>query len=106
MKIFKIYGASDDLIETEGIPGSNEFGVYGDSPYKGKGVITSKKGTLDIHVIYNGYWAFALGSKDGDDCDKFPDWLMERKWGKDEDYSETITIEVPDDAKFKFYPNK
>jgi hypothetical protein len=97
MKILTVYGGSDDLIETEGLPGCDEFNVYPKSVYVEELLITSKEGCIGIHVIYDGSWCFAVSAKDGD-CDEMPNWKMTRTFGQDTRYSETLTIECPDDA--------
>lgn len=98
MKTFSISGASDDLIETNGIEGCDEFNIIEEGIYQTMLTIVAASGTLDIHCIYNGYWAFAIGSSDGD-CDKQPPWPMRRIWGKYAPYSEVVEIECPDDAR-------
>lgn len=99
MKTFSISGGSDDLIETDGIPGCDEFNVVKDGPHMAKLTIeTPDSVTLDIHCIFDGYWAFAIGSQDGD-CDEMPPWPIRRVWGKDAPYSEHVEIDVPDDAE-------
>lgn len=97
MKTFTISGASDDLIETDGIPNCDEFNIIKDGPHMTTLTIMSDEGSLDIHCIYAGYWAFAIGSEDGD-CDTMPDWPIRRAWGKTVHYSEYVEIDVPDDA--------
>ncbi len=100
MKTFTIYGASDDLIETSGIDGCDEF--YSDSTDDSRIVkhlqIQSSFGNISIYCIYAGSWCFALGAEDGDDFDEFPDWKIYRTWGKYSAYSETVEIDLPDDA--------
>lgn len=101
MKTLKIYGASDDLVETSGIDGCDEFGVYNsDSRYMCELTVHSADGEITVHAIYTGSWAFAITTEMGD-CDQMPDWPVRRTWGKDSSYSETLEIDVPDDAVLK-----
>lgn len=100
MKTLKVYGASDDLIETSGIEGCDEFGCYSDSPYKGKLLIQVDHATFGIHVIYDGQWVFAIVN---DIDDESPiEYSVQRTFGKDIAYSETIEIDVPDQAYLVF----
>jgi hypothetical protein len=98
MKTLKIYGASDDLIETEGIEGCDEFSTH--SPSKKKIEIRAgsvKPEGLDIWPIYTGSWAFAITAPFGD-YDEYPAWPIRRYFGGESSHSETIEIDVPDDA--------
>ena len=52
---------------------------------------------LNIHAIYDGSWAFSINSQMGD-CDEMPEWEIDRLWGADTPYSETLLITCPDDA--------
>jgi hypothetical protein len=101
MKTLTIYGASDDLVEAHGIPGGDEFTVYPDTPYVGQIHVRARDGKLNIHVIYDGSWAFAIAPQDGDN-DTLPPWKIDRMFGTESAYSETVTIDVPDDAKMAF----
>lgn len=103
MKDLTIYGASDDLIETEGIPGCDEFEacIIGGGVYAGVLRVRSKEGSLDIYCIYDGCWCFAIGTEDGD-YDMMPQWPVRRTWGDQVPYSETLRIGVPDDAVLAF----
>lgn len=103
MRTLTIYGASDDLIESDGLPGCDEFNVYPDGSYAGAFRVQSKESTITVHCIYAGHWCFAVGPED-DDYEKLPDWPIRRKWGDNSAYSETIEIDCPDDARVKFYP--
>ena len=98
MKTFKIYGASDDLIETEGLQGCDEFNVYPNGPYAGRVTIKAGDVSLAVHAIYDGHWAFAIGPDNGD-YDEMPEWKITRAWGRDSAYSETVEIECPDEAR-------
>lgn len=99
MKTLKVYGASDDLIETSGIEGCDEFNKVSDTPYVGYLAVDDGKTPVRIHCIYDGSWAFAITSNDEDnDYRSFPDWTIRSTWGKDCPYSETLEIDVPDDT--------
>jgi hypothetical protein len=109
MKTLHMYGASDDLIEVEGIAGEDEYsGTTNGNPYVTTFVVKSPSEPLglEIHVLYAGGWSFAVQpteDKDGDFCE-FPNWPIRRTWGDGEynrGYSELLEIDVPDDAVIK-----
>jgi hypothetical protein len=103
MKTVTIYGCSDDLIETQGIAGCEEFAVYSESPYHGSLKISDGKETLWIHAIYWGCWGFAITNDDDEsDYETMPDWSIRRAWGDEVSYSETVRIDVPDSAVLEF----
>ena len=58
----------------------------------------SYKANLGPHAIYAGGWCFGVSANCGD-FSQLPDWPQRRTWGKHCDYSETLEIDVPDDAK-------
>ncbi len=96
-KTFQIYGGSDDLIETSGISGCDEFNVIRDGPYMGSVRIDSEDASVRVHCLYDGCWSFAVGQVTDDE--PFPVWpiTVDRGGGVPE-YSMRVTIEVPDDA--------
>ena len=103
MKTLKVNGASDDLISTGGIEGCDEFNTYIDGDYQG--YLTVEAGgtsqdyyVIKIHVIYDGCWAFAVTM----DEENPPNWPIRRSWGTDIPYSETLEIDVPDDASLSW----
>ena len=99
MKTLKMFGYSDDLVECEGIPGCDEFDVWHNGDSRGKFVVSDGQQAICIHALYCGSWAFAITSEnDRDDYRTMPDWPVRRSFGKDCDYSETIEIDVPDNA--------
>lgn len=101
MKTLTIYGCSDDLIECEGLPGCDEFYVAGvpmERPLKATLLIRSAEGGLNIHVIYDGGWAFAITTPG----EEYPAWEIKRTFGDNKPYSETITVQCPDDATLVF----
>ena len=98
MAKYTLSGASDDLIEFDGPNAPGEINVICDGEYFG----TIEIGTLKIHVIYDGHWAFAIGPTN-DDCDKWPHgYEVKREWGTVCQYSETLTIECPDGVPIKY----
>lgn len=104
MKTLRMYGASDDLIEVEGIEGEDEYNRYNKEPwpYVTTFVVMSPQQFLglEIHVLYAGGWSFAVQpteDTEGDYCD-FPEWPIRRTWGGGRGYSELLEIDVPDDA--------
>ncbi|GAG48622.1 unnamed protein product [marine sediment metagenome] len=94
MKTLKISGASDDLVEMDGIAGADAFDCYGASNLMATFVLKAEHRRMNIYAIYDGCWCFALSRADEDD--DAPAWPVRRSW---EDYSERIEIDVPDDAR-------
>lgn len=105
MKTLKVYGASDDLIEIDGLNGRDEFGAYPKGNYAGYMALRSRGVCVHIHAIYDGSWAFAVCPQDGD-YEKSPDWPIRRTFGADVPYSETLEIDVPDDAVIEWVGRK
>jgi hypothetical protein len=103
MKTLKVYGASDDLIECSGIDGCEEFNSYA-NVYMGMLKLSAGGKRVNIVCIYDGSWAFAVCPQNGD-YDEMPDWKIARTFGQDVAHSETLTIELPDDAKLNFKRN-
>lgn len=105
MATLKIYGYSDDLIETSGIPGCDEFSRndhHSFGPWAGKMLVKAGGESLGIHAIYDGSWAFAINAEMGD-YDILPEWTITRTFGKDRRYSETLEItDLPDDATLEW----
>ena len=100
MKTLRMYGASDDLVESSGIPGCDEFGAWDsrDGVVVNAGFrIHSEAGDLAIFAVYHGNWAFTVQPTDYTE-NRFPAWPIRREWGTDCPYSETLVIECPDDA--------
>jgi len=105
MKTITIYGASDDLIEIEGAcPGCDEYSAEGEhDSYRGRIHISAGEETVVVHAIFDGSWAFAICPQDGD-FDSMPKWTIARSFGDKTEYSETITITLPDDATVEYTP--
>jgi hypothetical protein len=93
MQTAKFYGASDDLIEIEGVKGADEFNVYNRDENLHHGSF-NLGGKMRIHAIYDGCWSFAIGQVDEEI--PLPDWPCRVK---SEGYSAVLEIEVPDDVK-------
>lgn len=102
MKTLRMYGESDDLIEVEGIEGANEYypNVSHKDPYMATFIVESQSEAtgMQIHVLYDGCWSFAVSA---DDSETLPNWPMRRSWGGGRGYSELLEIDVPDDAMIK-----
>jgi len=98
-KIFTIYGHSDDLIETEGITGCDEFGCYGGGQYKGFGILTSMEGSMYIHCYFGnkGIWHFAPSLVN--EGFGLPEWPMSFEMA-DNNHSILLKIAVPKDTVF------
>jgi len=94
------YGASDDLVEVEGIEGADEF-----SPEKDGwvGVLESPDGdTALVYVDYrhNGTWTVSLGIYEEDYL--LPAWPITTEVRPDLcRYSTHVTVEVPDGTTIK-----
>lgn len=106
MATITVYGASDDLVEIEGIEGADEFNIYNES---WKGVIEAPNGdTAILYVDYrdNGCWTSALGIYEEDY--KLPDWPVKItvNYTKGTRYSTYTTIEVPDGTIIREYNQK
>lgn len=96
MATLTVYGASDDLIEAEGIEGADEF--YADPSGSWVGLLTAPDGaTALLYVDYrsNGCWTVALGRYEEDYA--LPGWPVEIT-SKDSEcsYSTYARITVPE----------
>ena len=101
MQTLKMYGGSDDLIESSGIDGCDEFNICdAKTPCVGSFLVKSGGVEVFIHAIFYGAWAFAVtaGEDDADYRAPIP-WPVRRTFGIDCEYSETLEIDVPDDAR-------
>lgn len=100
---FSIYGASDDLIETSGIPGCDEFPAKVNTRVPdevGRFLLRAPNGErLVIVAFYDGVWYFAPRQyeEDIDDADPTPDWpiRMKNPGHRDPEYSIMLEIDVP-----------
>lgn len=101
MQTAVFYGASDDLIEIEGVKGGNEFGIFKVGPYI---AAFNLGGKMRIHSIYDGCWSFAVGQVDEEI--PLPDWPIRIKWPGGRGYSTRLEIDVPDDVKVFQEPTK
>lgn len=106
MKTLKVYGASDDLVEADGIPGADEFSKHtcdACQAYIGRMLVSAGNEAICIHAVYAGSWSFAITSENADDdFETLPDWPVRRTFGIDVPYSETLEIDVPNDAHLKW----
>lgn len=99
-KTFTIYGASDDLVETSGIPGCDEFGAYSaKNGVNASFVLAGPGGSMRILAMYGPArtpcWAFA--PMQVDEGVPFPDWPMRIHTGEPGlGYSTVLEVEVPD----------
>lgn len=102
-KVLEIYGASDDLIETDGIDGCDEFCDASDLVHKGRLMVGTGRPneTMDIHVIYDGCWTFAISGFDNE-SERPADWPVTRSW---RGHSEVVEIEVPNDTRLRYESN-
>lgn len=103
MKTLRMYGHSDDCLEVEGLPGSDEFNPMNrDLKVDGKSLsmavvqIGNGVQTICILAIYVGQWTFAHWRED-DTEDKFPSFPVRITPSKDSVYSACFELDVPDD---------
>ena len=94
MKTAKFYGASDDLIEVEGVKGADEFNVVAAGPHIAS---FNLGGKMRIHALYDGCWSFAVSQVDEEI--PLPDWPIRISQSKDSKYSTCLEVDVPDDVK-------
>jgi hypothetical protein len=101
----RIFGASDRFIIVEGgVSKNNELNATTTAGLRDGGYVgtlllsTGREGeSLHVHAFYDGYWSFAVSPADGD-ANPLPPWPTRRIWGKDNEHSETLEIDVPRDA--------
>lgn len=101
MKTFSIYGASDDLVETDGVNGCDEFNVnpQGESGYAGTFVLSGGGQTMKIHAFYDGCWHFSPAQLDeGVDLPAWPMRITAHRIRDEIGYSTLIEVDVPDDT--------
>lgn len=101
MKRFTMYGASDDLIESEGVPGCDEFNV---NPLRDMGglaavfMLSGPGGNLRIMAFYWNVWFFAIAQTD--EGIPLPNWPLQITHQEVRDgepgYSTVLEIDVPD----------
>jgi hypothetical protein len=90
------YGASDDLIEVEGVKGADEFSAWLKND---EGVVAGSfvlGGKIRVRAIYDGCWTFAVGQVNEDV--PLPAWPVRMDQSPEVPYSARLTIEVPDDV--------
>ena len=103
MAKFVMYGAGDDLVEAEGVPGADEFGCYGqDGAVNASFVLTGPDGIMRILAMYapakTACWAFAPMQFDEDV--PFPDWPLRIHSGEPAlGYSTVLEVEVPEGTR-------
>ena len=93
MQTVTFYGASDDLIEIDGINGADEF--YSDGDEKTYQGVFNVGGQLRVFALYlpHGVWSFAVAQVD--DGVPLPDWPI-RIIQHPNEYSIALEIDVPD----------
>lgn len=89
------YGASDDLVEVEGIPGADEFDAY-ESELDTINAIFDVGGEVCVLAIYTGNGVWAFGVAQVDDENSLPDWPIRIVQSPDVPYSVRLEIDVPD----------
>ena len=96
MQTAVFYGASDDLIEIEGIKGADEFGM----PFSDTRIDVSFPfvlgGVMKVYALYDGCWHFSIGPV-GEGI-PLPNWPVRYKL-HERGYSVQLEIDVPDNIK-------
>lgn len=90
------YGASDDLVEVEGIKGGDEFTVDNKD-----GATFVLGGRIRIRLEYGrgGVWTATIGQVNADvPLPSAPDWFIRVSRHPQVDYSVRVEVECPDDA--------
>lgn len=95
MAVFTVYGASDDLVEAEGVPGADEFNAV--SRHWVGLLVSPDDERMLVYVDYrrNGCWTTTVGRWEEDVA--LPDWDI--KISSDDDlcrYSTYMEITVPE----------
>ena len=101
MKKFTVFGASDDLIEVNCDGHIMEHNIVSNCPYRGTIFVHSDTIGIEVHCVYTGCWSFAIRP----DCkygETMPNWNITRTFGDKVQYSETVVIDLPDDAMIAF----
>ena len=97
MRTAIFYGASDDLIEVEGVKGADEFTAAFDGPagLAGSFVLGGK---IRIRAFYDHHAVWAFSVSQVEDGVLLPDWPIRLRQQPDCDYSARVEIDCPDDA--------
>jgi hypothetical protein len=98
-----MYGYSDDLVESEGITGCNEFSAWSDKEIAAHFHVLSSEGKLEIIALYNNCWGFAVLQVDEEHpLPEWPIFITQSQNSLHEagpHYSTLLEINCPDDAK-------
>ena len=94
------YGASDDLIEVEGVKGGDEFNVISDDTCV---AIFNVGGKMLVYALYGPMGVWGFGVSQIDDEVRLPDWPIRITNGEPDGmpatiYTTKLEIDVPDDA--------
>lgn len=98
MRTAVFYGASDDLIEVEGVKGADEFptaDMNGPAGLAGSFVLG---GRLRIRAFYDRHAVWGFSVSQVEDGVALPDWPIRISQQPDCDYSTRLEIDCPDDA--------
>ena len=99
MQTLVMYGTSDDLVESSGVDGADEFDCWLDGGKAGINASFSLGDELEIHAIYEGCWSFAVSQAEGDK--PLPDWPIRIVNCPECSYSVQLEIDVPDGVRLK-----
>jgi hypothetical protein len=106
MKTLKFYGANDNQIYAGPVENVDQFDNGACAmceAHAGRFLVSAGDDKICVHAIYAGSWGFAVTSENGqDDYETLPGWKMRRAFGVDVRYSETLEIDVPDNAELRW----
>lgn len=92
--VVRIYGASDDVVVVEGLPGTDEFDAYSEGLIAWYGVLAAPDGGgLCVLAIYRDCWAFAVSHADG--YGPLPAWPIQISQHPDAPHSTLLEITAP-----------
>jgi hypothetical protein len=112
MKEIVFCGGSDDLVGISGAPGCDEIDPerldgewnvlslqQNGSPWSGAWDVVSADGSMRVHALYDGTWAFSVGMVDEDQ--PFPAWNVTIRPADACAYSVELRISAPDDSRIR-----
>lgn len=98
MKTLTVFGASDDLVESHGITGADEFNAIDG----GRLFISSSEGALHLWCFYTPAGTWAVGVSQIDEDAATPSWPIRIVQSSECRYSMQLEIDCPDDARLRY----
>lgn len=92
----RISGASDDLIEIDGLEDQDEINVSGKTKHWSGDLVAGNGEQLRVHANFDGCWAFGIGQVDEDH--PLPFWSVNIAPNHESDHSVLLLIEAPGDT--------